>query len=88
MKKTITRRTRVRKPTGREGDNATRAKLSEAEVVVILRILANDFMTREQIARVYRVHPTTIYMIQTGATWKYLHRPSALYVDGKAVHYA
>jgi hypothetical protein len=68
----------MRKPTKFEGDNAPRAKLTEREVVVILRILAAGYMTDEQVGHVYRVHPYTITLIRNGTTWRYLQRSRSL----------
>lgn len=84
QKVVISRRTRRRSPAWNEGDNSHLAKLDERSVYIIIRILAAGFMSVDEIAKVWRVHPLTIQNIRDGRSWRYMFRPVALRRNGGA----
>ena len=54
------------------GENGSKAKLSEKEVLGIKNLLKKGNLFQGQIAKIYNVDRRTINYINTGKTWKYL----------------
>lgn len=61
-------------PERNEGENHHGAKLTEREVVCILRILKREYMEVDEIAEVFGVTVAAICAIRDNRTWRFISR--------------
>lgn len=64
-----------RKGRTRQGEQASAAKLTTAQVQQVLALLAEDKLYVTEIARQFGVSQSAIHAIKSGESWKHLQRP-------------
>lgn len=55
-----------------KGEDITNAKLTESEVIIIKSLFASNKMKTGEIAKKYKVTPSTVCDIKYGRTWKHV----------------